>query len=54
MRDRIYLAIAFAMTVAPAFAQLRPPIGVPEPATIAVFGLGAAGLYVVRKFTGKK
>jgi hypothetical protein len=49
MKDRILMALALVMTVGPAFAG-TPPIRVPEPATITIFGAAVAGAYVLRKF----
>ena len=52
MKDRIFLALALTMVVAPTFAV--PRISVPEPASISVFAIGAAGVFVARKLFGKK
>lgn len=51
MKDRILLALALAMVVAPAFAA---PIAIPEPASMSVFAIGAAGVFIARKFFGRK
>lgn len=41
------------VTVAgPAMAGI--PVAVPEPATMTLFGLGAAGAFVARKLIGRK
>ena len=50
--DRIILAtLALAASVAPAFAGT---IQVPEPATMTLFGVGAGGAYLVKRFIGRK
>jgi hypothetical protein len=36
----------------PAFAGI--PIAVPEPATMTLFGLGAGGVYLAKRFIGRK
>ena len=51
--DRLVLAtLALVTTVAPAFAGI--PIQVPEPATMTLFGLGAGGVYLAKRFIGRK
>lgn len=51
--DRIVLAaLALAASVAPAFAG--QVIRVPEPATMALFGVGAGGAYLFKRFVGRK
>ena len=52
MTDRILLALAFVMTVGPAFADAI--VDVPEPATITIFGTAAAAAFIVRKFSRRK
>ncbi|HXJ02362.1 MAG TPA: PEP-CTERM sorting domain-containing protein [Micropepsaceae bacterium] len=47
-------AFAFAMMSGTAMAQTPPAVPVPEPASIAVFAAGAAGAYVLRKWTKRK
>jgi hypothetical protein len=57
MTDRIITiagaALGLALVAAPAMAGINP-IGVPEPATMSLFGLGVAGAFVARKFIGRK
>ena len=53
MIDRIVLAMAFTMMAGSAFAG-APPVRVPEPASIVVFGAAAVGAYAIRKFTNRK
>jgi hypothetical protein len=53
MKDRIFMALAFAMTIGPALAG-PGVITVPEPATITIFGAAVAGAYVLRKFMSRK
>jgi hypothetical protein len=55
MRDRIFMALALAMTVAPAVAGgAIDNIRIPEPATMTMLGVAAVGGYVARKFFGRK
>jgi hypothetical protein len=55
MKDRIFLALAFVMTVGPAFAGFVPDaIRVPEPATMTLFGAAVVGGYLVRKLRNRK
>ena len=52
--DRIVLAtLALVTTVAPAFAGVAV-VPVPEPATMTLFGLGAGGVYLAKRFIGRK
>jgi len=50
--DRI-IAAALILTASavPAFAGA---VTVPEPATMTLFGLGAGGAYLVKRFIGRK
>lgn len=45
-------ALSFAVVAGPVMAQA--PIGVPEPATMSLFGLGVAGAFVARKLVRRK
>jgi len=59
MFDRIVTttgtALLLALVAAPAFAQVAGiPTGVPEPATVSLFAIGAAGAYVAKRFRGRK
>src|ERR1700709_224055 len=50
--DRLIVAaLVLVGTVGPAFAGR--PILVPEPATMTLFGLGAGGAYLVKRFIGR-
>jgi len=50
--DRIIAAtLVLVGTAAPAFAGA---VTVPEPATMTLFGLGAGGVYLVKRFIGRK
>jgi hypothetical protein len=50
--DRIIVAtLVLVGTAAPAFAGA---IQVPEPATMTLFGLGAGGAYLVKRFISRK
>ncbi|MEO8302114.1 MAG: PEP-CTERM sorting domain-containing protein [Rhizomicrobium sp.] len=51
MERIIAAALILVTTVAPAFAGT---ISVPEPATMTLFGLGAGGAYLVKRFIGRK
>jgi hypothetical protein len=52
--DRILVAaLVLVGTVGPAFAG-APGIPVPEPATVTLFGLGAGGAYLIKRFYGRK
>jgi hypothetical protein len=44
---------AFALSAGPASADVAP-ISVPEPASMTIFGVGAAAVYVLNRFRGKK
>jgi hypothetical protein len=51
--ERIIAASLFLVgTMGPAFAGVS--IAVPEPATMTLFGLGAGGAYLVKRFIGRK
>jgi len=51
--DRIIVAtLVLVGTVGPAFAGSL--IQVPEPTTMTLFGLGAGGVYLVKRFIGRK
>jgi hypothetical protein len=51
--DRVIVAaLVLVGTVGPAFAG--QVIQVPEPATMTLFGLGAGGAYLVKRFIGRK
>ena len=51
--DRIIVAtLVLVGTVGPAFAGT--PVQLPEPATMTLFGLGAGGVYLVKRFIGRK
>jgi hypothetical protein len=56
MTDRIVTlactAIGFALITGPAVAGL--PIGVPEPATMSLFGVGVAGAFIARKLIRRR
>ena len=43
----------FALSTGPATADVAP-ISVPEPASMTIFGVGVAAVYVVHRFRGKK
>jgi hypothetical protein len=47
----IAAALVLVGTAAPAFAGA---VVVPEPATMTLFGLGAGGAYLVKRFVGRK
>jgi len=47
----IVAALVLAGSAMPAFAGT---VSVPEPATMTLFGLGAGGAYLVKRFTGRK
>jgi len=50
--DRIIVAtLVLVGTVGPAFAGATQ---IPEPATMTLFGLGAGGAYLVKRFIGRK
>ena len=49
--DRILVAaLVLVGTVGPAFAVAT----VPEPATVTLFGVGAGGAYLIKRFMGRK
>jgi len=50
----IVAALVLASSAAPAFAGVGGPVVVPEPATMTLFGLGAGGAYLVKRFIGRK
>jgi hypothetical protein len=51
--DRLTVAaLVLAGSAAPVLAA--PPVSVPEPATMALFGVGAGGVYLVKRFIGRK
>jgi hypothetical protein len=53
MMDRIILsALALMASAAPALAGTTTQL--PEPATMTLFGLGAGGVYLVKRFIGRK
>ena len=47
-------ALLLALVTVPAFAQSTAPTALPEPATLSLFAVGAAGAYVVKRFRGRK
>ena len=52
MMNRIVMSVAIlAASVAPAFASV---VRVPEPATLSLFGLGAGGAYLAKRFLNRK
>ena len=52
--DRIIVsALVLVASAAPAFAGVAV-VQVPEPATVTLFGLGAGGAYLVKRFIGRK
>ena len=51
--DRIVVAaMVLVGTVVRAFAGTI--VAVPEPATLSLFGLGAGGAYLIKRFAGRK
>ena len=52
MNRIITAALVLLGSAAPALAA--PPAQVPEPATMTLFGLGAGGAYLVKRFIGRK
>ena len=53
MTRREFLSASAALAVAPAFAGIAI-VQVPEPATMTLFGLGAGGVYLAKRFIGRK
>jgi hypothetical protein len=57
MVDRIVTIVGAALSLVavagPAMAGIAVT-RVPEPATMSLFGLGIAGAFIARKFTGRK
>lgn len=52
--DRLIVAaLVLAGSAAPAFAGI-PTVAVPEPATMTLFGIGAGGAYLVKRFVSRK
>ncbi len=50
--DRFLVAaLVLVGTVGPAFAGIT---AVPEPATLTLFGVGAGGAYLIKRFYGRK
>ena len=54
MTDRVLMALAFVMSVGPAFAFVGDAITVPEPASITIFGTAVVGAFIARKFGRRK
>lgn len=51
--DRVIVAaLVLVGTVGPALAGEL--VRVPEPATMTLFGLGAGGVYLIKRFVGRK
>jgi len=52
--ERLMLAVlVLAGSAMPALAGL-PPVAVPEPATMTLFGVGAGAAYLAKRFIGRK
>jgi hypothetical protein len=49
----IVAALVLVGSAVPAFAGIST-VTVPEPATMTLFGLGAGGAYLVKRFVGRK
>ena len=49
----ILAVLVLAGSAAPAFAGI-PPVAVPEPATMTLFGIGAGAAYLAKRFIGRK
>ena len=56
MIDRIVMVAgaAFALAIIAGPAMAAPVAAVPEPATMTLFGLGAAGAFIAKRFAGRK
>jgi hypothetical protein len=58
MVDRILtilgMCVAFALVAEPAMAGRQLTVSLPEPTTMALFGLGVGGAYIARKLIGRK
>ena len=52
MNRIITTALILAASAVPAFAGTT--VQVPEPATMTLFGVGAGGAYLVKRFIGRK
>jgi hypothetical protein len=48
------MGLILVIDAAPAFAGIVPPVRIPEPTTLGIFAAGALGVYVARKFMGRK
>jgi hypothetical protein len=53
MDRAIIVALVLVGSAAPALAGVGTVV-VPEPATMTLFGLGAGGAYLVKRFIGRK
>ena len=53
MNRLIVAVLVLAGSAVPALAG-TPPVSVPEPATMTLFGLGAGGAYLIKRFVGRK
>ena len=55
MMNRIVMsALILATSIAPAFAGVAILPRLPEPATMTLFGLGAGGAYLAKRFLSRK